>query len=122
MAQRKKKETSPPPAYFKSLTIRDYKCFKGEVEIDLTDGNGKPAQWTVILGNNNTGKTTMLDCFAALKPVPFGPSSHSDEGVGPSGRILQICINNTEVFGTYKVTLAIYFLTLVWQIKRDFGK
>jgi predicted ATP-binding protein involved in virulence len=50
----------PPPAYFASLTIDNVKCFKGQQTIDLSDGNGKPALWTVILGNNNTGKTTLL--------------------------------------------------------------
>jgi ABC-type multidrug transport system ATPase subunit len=61
--------TPPPsPAYFKSLTVKNVKCFKGEQTIDLSDGNGKPAQWTVILGDNNTGKTTLLRCLASLEP------------------------------------------------------
>ncbi len=58
-----------PPAYFGSLTIENVKCFKGEQTIDLSDGNGKPAMWTVILGNNNTGKTTLLMCLAYLEPI-----------------------------------------------------
>lgn len=56
-----------PAAYFKSLTIENVKCFKGKHTIDLSDGKGKPAQWTVILGNNNTGKTTVLKCLAGLE-------------------------------------------------------
>lgn len=62
-------EQTPPPAYFGSLTIENVKCFKGQQTIDLSDGNGKPALWTVILGNNNTGKTTLLRCLADLEPV-----------------------------------------------------
>lgn len=62
-------EQIPPPAYFGSLTIENVKCFKGKHEIDLSDGNGKPAMWTVILGNNNTGKTTLLRCLANLSPI-----------------------------------------------------
>lgn len=62
-------EQNPPAAYFGSLTIEDVKCFKGEHAIDLSDGNGKPAMWTVILGNNNTGKTTLLRCLADLEPI-----------------------------------------------------
>ncbi|MDD5215703.1 MAG: AAA family ATPase [Methylococcales bacterium] len=62
-------EKTPPSAYFGSLTITDVKCFKGEQTIDLSDGNGQPAMWTVILGNNNTGKTTLLRCLANLEPV-----------------------------------------------------
>ena len=64
-------EQIPPPAYFGSLTIENVKCFKGKHEIDLSDGNGKPAMWTVILGNNNTGKTTLLRCLADLEPKLF---------------------------------------------------
>ena len=64
-----KKRQEVPAAYFKSLTIENVKCFKGKHTIDLSDGNGKPAQWTVILGNNNTGKTTLLKCLAGFQPT-----------------------------------------------------
>lgn len=58
-----------PAVYFQSLTIENVRCFKGEHTIDLSDGNGKPALWTVILGNNNTGKTTLLRCLYGLRPT-----------------------------------------------------
>lgn len=57
-----------PFAYFKSLDIENIKCFKGKHHIDLTDKDGKPAKWTVIMGNNGTGKTTVLRCLADLEP------------------------------------------------------
>ena len=59
---------SVPPAFFKSLTIENYKCFKGLNTIDLSENDELPAQWTVIIGNNNTGKTTILKCLANLEP------------------------------------------------------
>lgn len=59
-------EQTPPAAYFGSLTIENVKCFKGEHTIDLSDVNGNPAMWTVILGNNNTGKTTLLRYLSGL--------------------------------------------------------
>ncbi|PPD44700.1 MAG: hypothetical protein CTY16_11430 [Methylobacter sp.] len=62
-------EQTPPAAYFASLTIENINCFKGEQTIDLSDGESKPALWTVILGNNNTGKTTLLRCLADLEPT-----------------------------------------------------
>ena len=42
--------------YFKTLHLKNVRCFKGEHTIDFSDGKDNPAQWTVILGNNNTGK------------------------------------------------------------------
>jgi AAA domain, putative AbiEii toxin, Type IV TA system len=52
--------TSQTAVYFKTLALKNVRCFKGEHTIDFSNGDGKPTQWTVILGNNNTGKTTVL--------------------------------------------------------------
>ena len=59
-----------PPAYFLSLTVENVRCFGPKQTLDLSDGNDRPAQWTVILGNNGTGKTTLLQCLAMLEPAP----------------------------------------------------
>ena len=32
--------------------------------------DGTPAQWTIILGDNGVGKTTLLQCLAAAQPSP----------------------------------------------------
>ena len=47
------------PAYFLSLEIMNLKCFKN-TKLDLSDGKGNWAKWTVLLGDNGTGKTTLL--------------------------------------------------------------
>lgn len=60
------------PAYFLSLSVEDVRCFSPKQTIDVSDGHGRPSQWTVILGDNNTGKTTLLQCFIALEPTHFG--------------------------------------------------
>jgi len=60
-----------PPAYFLSLSVENVRCFGAEQTIDVSDGQGRPAQWTVILGDNNTGKTTLLQCLVALEPTLF---------------------------------------------------
>lgn len=70
----KKKDTKRkvfPPAYFLSVSVENVRCFGPKQTIDVSDGQGRPAQWTVILGDNNTGKTTLLQCFVALEPIMF---------------------------------------------------
>jgi energy-coupling factor transporter ATP-binding protein EcfA2 len=63
-----------PPAYFLSLELENVLCFKTPQKLDLSDENGFPAQWTVILGDNGVGKTTLLRCLAEMEPRPL-PSS-----------------------------------------------
>lgn len=73
----KKKSTkrkAHPPAYFLSMSVENARCFGPKQTIDVSDGHGRPAQWTVILGDNNTGKTTLLQCFVALEPIVEDPA------------------------------------------------
>ena len=51
--------------YFLKLYLTNVRCFGPTQELDLTDGEGRPAQWTLILGDNGTGKTTILKSLAA---------------------------------------------------------
>lgn len=53
--------------YLNKLYLKNVRCFKGNHEINLNDGNNNPIQWTVILGNNNVGKTTILRALASLE-------------------------------------------------------
>ncbi|MFN7119982.1 MAG: AAA family ATPase [Saprospiraceae bacterium] len=63
--------SKPNNVYIGALKLRNIKCFKGEHIIDFTDKEGKLHQWTVIIGNNNTGKTTILRAIADLEPYPI---------------------------------------------------
>lgn len=58
-----------PPAYFLSLTVENVRCFGPEQTLDLTNDEDRPAQWTVLLGDNGTGKTTLLRALADM--IPF---------------------------------------------------
>ncbi|HXU30002.1 MAG TPA: AAA family ATPase [Thermoanaerobaculia bacterium] len=58
-----------PAAYVSELTVRNVRCFGStEQTLRLTDADGRPASWTVILGENGVGKTTLLQCLVALEP------------------------------------------------------
>lgn len=49
----------------KSLELKSFKCFE-DFSIDCTRADGSVYQWTVLLGNNNTGKTNLLKVAAGL--------------------------------------------------------
>ena len=56
----------PESAYFLSLTVYRLRCFGGEPQTLNLSSNGKHARWTLLLGNNGTGKTTLLQVLAIL--------------------------------------------------------
>ncbi len=58
------------PNYFLDLVVENVKCFKGRQELDLSDNDGKPARWTIILGENGTGKTTLLKAISCFHTKP----------------------------------------------------
>lgn len=55
--------------YFLSLTLENVRCFGPAQTLDLSDGQGRPRQWTVILGNNGVGKTTLLQALTGSLPT-----------------------------------------------------
>jgi predicted ATP-binding protein involved in virulence len=69
MKKPKSGERPEPPrsVYFLSLSVQDVRCFRSMQTLDLSDGKGRPARWTVILGNNGVGKTTLLQCLTLFE-------------------------------------------------------
>ena len=63
-------KVTSPKTYFTSLTVENLRCFAGRQELRLTDQNGRPSAWTLILGENGVGKTTLLECLARMRPTP----------------------------------------------------
>ena len=62
-------------SYFLSLELENVRCFSARQTLDLSDGNGRPARWTILLGENGTGKTTILQLLAVMsisEPLPDG--------------------------------------------------
>lgn len=51
----------------RSVSFKSFKCFEDMV-IDCKKDKTTLYQWTVLLGNNNTGKTSILKAIAGLRP------------------------------------------------------
>ncbi|WP_161968133.1 AAA family ATPase [Fimbriiglobus ruber] len=75
--------TTPLPGYFLSLEIEYVRCFGEKQTVDLSDGAGKPARWTILFGLNGTGKTTILQSLVGFELV----NSYGRDG---STKILQM--------------------------------
>jgi predicted ATP-binding protein involved in virulence len=56
-------------SYFLSLELENVRCFSAKQVLDLSDGQGRPARWTILLGENGTGKTTILQLLAAFERI-----------------------------------------------------
>ena len=50
--------------YISHIRLVDIKCFPGTVEIDLSQPSQDNPSWTLILGDNGTGKTSLLRSIA----------------------------------------------------------
>ncbi len=63
---------SPPPLnsaiFLRDLTLQGFRGFKDGTRIDFTRDGAHPARWTIILGENGTGKTALLQAIGALRP------------------------------------------------------
>src|ERR1700722_14570993 len=60
---------SKPATYVIELNLTNVKSFAGVHTLNLQDIGGGPARWTLILGENGVGKTTLLECITQLTPV-----------------------------------------------------
>jgi ABC-type branched-subunit amino acid transport system ATPase component len=61
---------SRPFVYFTRLALENVRCFSERQELILTAEDERPARWTLIVGDNNVGKTTLLQCLARMRPIP----------------------------------------------------
>ena len=56
------------PFYFANLELENICSFGSRQSLNLLNESGHPSQWTVILGDNGVGKTTLLQCLARMRP------------------------------------------------------
>lgn len=70
--------------YFLRLEIENVRCFAEKQVLSLVDSNGRPARWTLLVGDNGVGKTTLLQCLAWMRPTPYYPPGEGRQaGIQP---------------------------------------
>ena len=74
------------PFYFAKLELENICSFGNRQCLNLLNEAGYPAQWTVILGDNGVGKTTLLQCLARMRPQL---NEKSDDGKGQPKRKIE---------------------------------
>lgn len=74
---------SGTPAYFTSLALENVRCFGSIQKIELANRHQSPTQWNIILGENGTGKTTILQSIILASPVEAKPRPGALAGLVP---------------------------------------
>lgn len=67
----------------KSFSIDHYRCLRN-IRVDCSRPEGGVYQWTVLLGENNTGKTNVLRALALLEPMEYRELVVKDESTPSS--------------------------------------
>lgn len=57
------------PIYLQQIWVENIKTFVGRAELQLAKADGVLPQWTLILGDNGIGKSTLLQLIAWMKPT-----------------------------------------------------
>ena len=69
--------------YFTKLNIENIRSFADRQELNLTNDTGRPAPWTLIVGDNGVGKTTLLQCLVRMRPM-FNRPPDDNKGTLPN--------------------------------------
>lgn len=56
--------------HFRSLSVENVRAFGEAQTLNLVDDKDRPAMWTLILGENGVGKTTVMQAIARMRPIP----------------------------------------------------
>ena len=89
--------TSKHPAdavYYLYLQLQNVRCFREKQTLDLRGTSGDLAPWTLLLGNNGVGKTTLLQCLNWMRPVPYEPPEGQPAAEQPAR--VQPALTNAE--------------------------
>ena len=70
-------KNASPLMKIESFSIQHYKCIK-DLAVDCRGADGEIKQWTVLLGENNSGKTNVLRALAQLAPAKMNFKREAD--------------------------------------------
>ena len=101
-------------AYFSSVSVANLRCFAEEQTLTLHTPSGHPAHWTLLIGENGTGKTTLLHAIAAvsLQPERLNPDRSSEGDFTPRGFLTRPAIHrehfpgDTDTFVSARLTFS----------------
>lgn len=105
-----KKTEDKLPMYFLSLSLENVKCFGSKQTLDLSNGKGAPAPWTLLLGDNGVGKTTLLELITLMRPV-LDPVAEAEAKKKKGGRgktiAIKAALDDLEGNDTYEQLLRV---------------
>src|ERR1700732_3489768 len=61
---------APDEMYFRSLSLENVRAFGRRQSLEFVDAKGSVSLWNLILGENNVGKTTLMQALAVMRPSP----------------------------------------------------
>jgi energy-coupling factor transporter ATP-binding protein EcfA2 len=64
--RKKAGESTGKPLYLLSVDVENVRCFGSRQTLQLSGERAKPFAWTVIFGDNGTGKTTLLQAVCGI--------------------------------------------------------
>lgn len=72
------------PIYLEDIYLENFRCFKGKYRFPFIKRNingNELCQWTVLLGNNGSGKTNLLKMISNFQPIRVGFEYEKDLNV-----------------------------------------
>jgi len=101
--------------YISSISLENIRCFGEQVTLDfrLDEESDRVAQWNLILGNNGTGKTTVLQMIYMSMYYPKDNFYHNFENVKRYYKL-------SGGVKTYKVPNVRYFIGRHWNSKIEY--
>ncbi|GAA4761499.1 MULTISPECIES: AAA family ATPase [Flavobacterium] len=107
-----------PFSYYASLEVGGVNCFKDNQKLELSNQSDY-YKWTIILGDNGTGKTTLLKILDKLQPDPKSVDNNGIEIFIPKYFIGGITNDNKLILEDLKAKKIDLILELISSKKKS---